>query len=498
MKSILKYSAIGLLAISCYACSKLEETPYSSIYTENFYKTAEDAEAGLAAVYSKLADLYAGPSPLLVADFSADQIYPRPVVGRDTYTLFSFDPQYSAVVSFSRTNESPIDLWNNSYGGIENANWILQKVPNTVMSNNTRKNQILGEAYFLRAFFHWMLTKTFGDVVIRIKPSQTLTDAYMPKSPKADVYKQIFQDLDSAEALLPDYSAGLVKGRPCKQAVQALHAKAALYVENYAVAIQQAEKVINAGSGTGLMDQFQDVFDVTKEDAARKENLWAFEAESVANGRTSQIMSLYGPTGAAAPAYGKGSFGSAFVYPSFFKSFDPKDKRRALLDTNYVNKQGVIVPQAAITPITKEGVLMRKYADPNSIGNAHASNIPILRVADVYLIAAEAEARLNGPTSKAYTYINKVRLRAGLDGLSTGLGAAEFIAAVLQERSWELFGEGDRWYDLSRTDTYQQVVSKAVNDVFPTRAPQKRNKYFPIPQSEVNANDKLDQNPDWQ
>ena len=498
MKSILKYSAIGLLAWSCWGCSKLNETPYSSIYTENFYKTSEDAEAGLAAVYSKLADLYSGPSPLIVADFSADQIYPRPVVGRDTYTLFSFDPQYSAVVSFSRGNESPLDIWNNSYSGIENANWILLKVPNTVMTNATRKNQIIGEAYFLRAFFHWMLTKNFGDVVIRTKASQTLTDAYVAKSPKADVYKQIFQDLDSAELYLPDYSPAMVKGRPSKQAAQALHAKAALYAENYAMALQQAEKVINAGSGAGLMDNYQDVFDVAKEDQARKENLWAFESESVAGGRTTQIMSLYGPANSAAPAYGNSSYGSAFVYPSFFRSFDPKDKRRALLDTTYTNKQNVKVPQASITPITKEGVLMRKYADPNSIGNAHASNIPILRVADVYLIAAEAEARLNGATGNAYTYINKIRARAGLDPLTGGLGKEAFIAAVLQERSWELFGEGDRWYDLSRTDTYMQVASKAVNDVFPVRAPQKRNKYFPIPQSEVNANDLLDQNPDWQ
>ncbi|NIG55316.1 RagB/SusD family nutrient uptake outer membrane protein [Chitinophaga sp. Cy-1792] len=497
MKSILKYSFAGLLAWSCYSCSKLEETPYSSIYTENFYKTSEDAEAGLAAVYSKLADLYAGPSPLLVADFSADQIYPRPVVGRDTYTLFSFDPQYSAVVSFSRTNECPIDIWNNSYSGIENANWILQKVPATVMANTTRKQQILGEAYFLRAFFHWMLTKTFGDVVIRTKASQTLTDAYMPKSPQADVYKQIFSDLDSAELYLPDYSNTLVKGRPCKQAVQALHAKAALYAANYQLALQQAEKVITAGSGTGLMDNYADVFDVAKEDVARKENLWAFESESVAGGRTSQIMSLYGPANSTAPAYGNSSYGSAFVFMSFYMSFDPKDKRRALMDTTYTNKQGVKVPQASITPITTKGVLMRKYADPNSIGNAHASNIPLLRVADVYLVAAEAEARQNGATGKAYTYINAIRTRAGLDPLATGLDKDAFIAAVLQERSWELFGEGDRWYDLSRTDTYMQVVPKAVNDVFPARVPQKRNKYFPIPQSEVNANNLLQQNPDW-
>jgi hypothetical protein len=118
-------------------------------------------------------------------------------------------------------------------------------------------------------------------------------------------------------------------------------------------------------------------------------------------------------------------------------------------------------------------------------------------MADVYLIAAEAEARINGGSATAYQYINVVRTRAGLDGLTAGLGKDEFIAAVLQERSWELYGEGDRWYDLSRTNTFRQVVPPVVNDVYKTRSPQPRNQYFPIPQNEVNANNLLEQNPAW-
>lgn len=493
----LRYSILSLFTFTCFSCSKLEETPYSSIYTENFYQTAEDAEAALAAVYSELADLYSGPSALLVPDFSADQVYPRPVVGRDTYTLFSFDPQYSAVVSYSRANESPIDIWNNCYTGIENANWVLLKVPNTKMSNEARKKAILGEAYFLRAYFHWFLAKNFGDVVIRIKASQSINDAYVAKSPKADVYKQIFQDLDSAEANLPEYSGSLVKGRPCKEAAAALYAKAALYAENWAVSLREAQKVLNSTTGIGLMDNVTDVYDATREDAARKENLWAFEAESVTNGRSSQIMSLYGPPGSAAPAYGATTYGSAFAYQAFFDSFDPKDKRRLLLDTNYVNKQGVTVHQAAITPVTTHGVLVKKYADRNSVGGLHSTNIPILRVADVYLIAAEAATRLNGVSANAYQYINRVRARAGLDGLTEGLGVDAFVAAVLQERSWELFAEGDRWYDLTRTNTFRQVIPAAVNDVYKVRNPPPRNQYFPIPQTEVNANNLLEQNPAW-
>ncbi|PUZ24441.1 Starch-binding associating with outer membrane [Chitinophaga costaii] len=489
------YSALlCLLAVGLGAC-KLNETPYSSIYTNTFYKTSQDAEAALTAAYASVADLYGGPSAVLIADFSADQVYPRPVVGRDTYPLYSYDPAYTTVVSYGRTNESPIDTWTNCYKGIENANWVITKVPATNM-DTVRRAQIVAEALYLRAFFHWMLTKNFGNVVVRTQPSQSLADAYVAKSDAKDVYVRIYKDLDSAIMFLPDYTAGGVKGRPSKQVAQALYAKAALFNEDWATALQMAQQVINSNRYE-LMTDVRDVYDPAKEDAARQENMWAFEAESASPARSSQIMSLYGPANSDAPAYGSSSYGSAFAYQSFFDSFDPKDARRLLLDTFYINRQGAVVHQASITPITKHGVLVKKYMDPNSIGGSHSTNIPILRLADVYLIAAEAEARLHGATSTAYGYINLVRHRAHLDDLPAGLSADALIAAILQERSWELFAEADRWYDLTRTNTFLQVIPHAVNDVFPARAPQAKHQYFPIPQQEINANAKLVQNDPW-
>ncbi|MBC8154903.1 MAG: RagB/SusD family nutrient uptake outer membrane protein, partial [Bacteroidetes bacterium] len=133
---------------------------------------------------------------------------------------------------------------------------------------------------------------------------------------------------------------------------------------------------------------------------------------------------------------------------------------------------------------------------PNST-QGNLPNIPVLRLPDLYLIAAEAEARQTGPTATAYGFVNTVRSRAGLPALTPGLSKEAFISAVLQERSWEFFAEGDRWYDLTRTNTFLTAVPKAVNNVYPTRAPTARNRYFPIPQDELNANPKLEQNSDW-
>jgi len=474
------------------ACNKLTEKPYSSIFTEAFYQTASDAEAGLTAAYGPMVDLY-NTAGTFASDFSADQIYPRPVVGRDTYTLFSYDPNYTTQKSFSRQFESPQQIWQSCYSGIEKANWILLKVPTTNM-DTARRSAILGEAFYLRAFYHWTLAKNFGDVVVKTTPSISIDSAIIGKTPQANVYKQIFADLDQAVSKLPSYTTSIQKGRPSKEVALALYAKAALYNSNWALALDKAKQVINSGK-YALMPNVLDVYNVSKEDAARQENMWALECESTSPGSSTQIISLYGPKNSDGPAYSSTSFGSAFAYQSFFNSFSATDKRRQLLDTTYVNKLGQTVAQKDITPITPKGVLVKKFMDPTP--PSLAINIPILRLADVYLIAAEAAARANGATAEAYGFIKVVRDRAGLPDLTAGLSQDQFVAAVLQERSWELFGEGDRWYDLTRTNTFIVVASACVNDVFPTRAPKPRNRYFPIPLDEINANSKLEQNPDW-
>lgn len=497
MKKTLLFLAVAAGTAAALTGCKLDETPYSAIFTSNFYKTAGDAEAAITAAYGDMAELYAGPAALMVPDFSADQVYPRAVVARNTYTLFTYDPAYSAAVSFNRSNESPNHLWQFSYSGIEKANWVLEQVPNVPMDTK-RRDEIVGEAYFLRAFFHWMLTKNFGDVAVKTKASTSLDNALVGKSTRADVYKQIFADLDKAILLLPSYSASLVRGRASKETAQGLYAKTALYAENWAVSLQQAQAVINSGKHRLLAD-VRDVYNVAKEDEARAETMFAFESGRINPGRTSQIMGLYGPPNSAGRDYGNSTFGSIFVYPSFYDSFSAADlRKRYLLDTTYVNRSGVVVPQRSVTPITPKGILAKKYQDANSVGGNTESNIPILRYADVLLIAAEAEGRANGPTALAYGFINPVRKRAGLPDLAAGLSKDAFVAAVLQERSWELFAEGDRWYDLTRTNTFLQVIPKAVNDVYPVRTPQAKNRYFPIPQNEINANNALQQNPDWQ
>ncbi|KAA0991759.1 RagB/SusD family nutrient uptake outer membrane protein [Dyadobacter aurulentus] len=480
----------SLLLQSC----DLEETVYSSIYTENFYKTAADAEKALIGVYGGIAGVGNAPALTIVADFSDDQTYPRGVVGRNTLTLFTYDVNYTTQKSNDRLFESPQQIWQSCYGGIEKANWLIAKVPDASM-DETRKKQIIGEAYFLRAFYHWLLTKNFGEVPVKIAPSYSEEDASVAKSAKADIYKQIYADLEQAESAGLASFPTVAKGRVSREAAFALHAKAALYNEDYPTAIAKAKEVITSGKHA-LLPNVLDVYRYDNEDAARLENIFAYEVDPISPGLSHQLVGLCGPPGSAGPAYARTSYGSMFAYQSFFDSFNPADKRRQLLDTSYIDKSGKVISQRNITPITPDGVLIKKYMDPvSTVG--FIPNIPILRMPDVYLILAEAEARLNGANAAALEAVNVVRKRAGLPDLKAGITKDALVEAILQERAWEFFAEGDRWYDLTRTGKFLTVIPKAVNAVYPVRNVTAKNKYFPIPQDELNANSKIEQNPDW-
>ncbi|MBE7168996.1 MAG: RagB/SusD family nutrient uptake outer membrane protein [Williamsia sp.] len=494
----MKQSIYILLVLAVFSsCKKmLDEKAFSATYTKDFYSNAAEAEAAITAVYGNLYVMYSSGAPLFASDWSADQTFPRNVVGRNTLTQFSYDPMYSVQNSFGRANESPLEIWRRAYQSIESANWVISKVPGTPM-DAARRDNIIGEAYFLRAYFHWMLTKNFGSIVVKINPTNAIDNAFVGRKPIDEVYKQIFDDLTKAEQLLPDYTASLVKGRVTKQAAQLLHAKAALYNEKWADALTSAQAVINSNK-YALVPSFADLFTAAKKDLGRQEVMFAVELNNTTNPiRQSQVHYFYAPNGSS--EYNKGGAGGIYAYSKFYNSFAAGDQRKGLLATSYINAAGATVLQANIDTrlATKDLVIMGKYKDPNSIGAYASNNLYLLRLADAYLIAAEAQARTGAPTSDAYTNIDMVRKRAGLPTLTRNLSQQAFIDSVLQERSWEFYGEGDRWYDLTRTNKFLTVIPAAINADYPARTPAARNKYFPIPQLEINANPMLTQNDDW-
>lgn len=489
---------IGLAALLAGCTKSLEEKAFTGIYTKDFYANAGEAEAAITAVYGNLYVMYSSGAPLFMSDWSADQTFPRSVVGRNTIPTYAYDPLYSVQTSFGRANESPLEIWKTTYKMIESANWVIEKVPATPM-DVTRRNQIVGEAYFLRAFGHWMLSKNFGSVVLKTTATVGVGNAFVGKKSIDEIYQQIFEDLGKAIDMLPDNSAALVKGRVSKQSAQLLLAKTALYNEKWSIALTNAQAVINA-KRYSLVPSFTDLFTAAKKDLARQEIAFAIELNPTTSPiRQSQTHYFYGPIGAIDFIKGGAGAGGIYVFSSFYNSFNIADKRKELLATsfNHLNGQTISQPNIDTRLATKDLVLMGKYKDPNSVGAYAANNLYLLRYADAFLIAAEAQARSAAPTTDSYAYVDSVRQRANIPALTRGLSQGAFIDSVMQERSWEFYGEGDRWYDLTRTNKFLTVIPTAVNADYPVRTPLPKHKYFPIPQLEINANSMLEQNPDW-
>ncbi len=473
------YSFLVLaFALTYLSACQLDETPYSFLSAQQFYTSASDAEAALTASYTPITDLY-GRVGTQLPDYSADQSFPRAVVGRDQLTVFSYDATMDLIGQY----------WQHCYNGINRANQVIENVPKITM-DETRKKQILAEAYFLRGLYYFHLVKTFGEVPIKQESTKDISSTEVAKSKVEDVYAFIIKDFEQAIKDLP--ATPKDRGRAAIGAAQGLLAKTYLYAENWAKAGENARAVIQSNRYS-LLPNVLDLYNPSREDAARAEQIFAAEFSTLSGLNGSDLVGFYAPANSP-PVFSKTAFGSAFGYMSFYKSFNPVDKRRQLLDTAYVNSAGKLIGQADAT--LKDRVIIKKFLDPNSNGANGENNFPILRLADVYLIAAEAEARQNGPTAVAYTAINTVRKRAGIPDLTPGLSKEAFIEAVLQERSWELYVEADRWYDLTRTGKFKQVAT-VLNSYYASRPVQDKHRYFPIPNIEVLTNSKIEQNPAW-
>lgn len=465
------------ILLTMNAC-ELTEKPYSFVSPQQFYTSAADAEAALTAAYTPITDLYSRVGTQ-VPDYSADQCFPRAVVGREQLTVFSYDA----------TNDLIGQYWQHCFNGVNRANQVLENVPKISM-DESRKKQILAEAYFLRGLFYFHLVKTFGEVPIKETSTKDMAGTETAKSKAEDVYAFIIKDLEQAAKDLPALPKD--KGRAAWGAAIGMLSKVYLYAGNYAKAAENAQALIKSNRYS-LMPNVLDLYNPLREDAARTEQILAAEFSALSGLIGSDLVGFYAPANSV-PVFSKTAFGSAFGYFSFYRSFNPVDKRRQLLDTAYVNAQGKPIGQSDVS--LKDRIIVKKFLDPNSNGASGENNFPILRLADVYLIAAEAEARQNGPSVTAYQAINTVRQRAGIPDLPSGLSKDAFIEAVLQERSWELCYEADRWYDLTRTGQFK-MVANVLNSYYPSRPVQDKHRFFPIPNVEVLTNGKLEQNPSW-
>jgi len=518
MNTIIKYCLAATLALSAFSCKKsldLDIENPNRIDESNFWKTSKDAVEGINAVYG---NFYRNGAP-----YSRWLPYYMDVRSDDGYSTSPWNElrSISALNITQYSFEVNFDTWGHHYRGVYRANQVLTNVPGIAM-DDALKTRILGEAKFLRAVYYYNLVSIWGSVPLVLAP--TLPSDKPSQSTPEEVWAQIEKDLTEAAAALPVSYTGDEIGRATQGAAYAFLGRAHMQQKEWQPAATAFQWLVS-GPGMAQYDlvaNYSDNFRHTTEN--NKESVFEVQFKMRPenggdDGPTSNVGTSRAPF-FAPPGHG---FNDAnmqrWVVHEFLKeptalgTRDPRLAITALYDsTDERGPDFSIVYGATFTSKNydnniKNRVWYRKYLDDYfRINEFEVFNSPInfrvIRFADVLLMYAEALNAI-GRTVEAYPFVDRVRERAGLRKLSVampGLSQANFLKQLQHERVTELSGESLRWNDLARWGYFDDATKLAE---LKARDPEfnnfitGRNKYMPIPQSEIDINPNLKQNPLW-
>jgi hypothetical protein len=432
----------ALLAAAAGCDHALTTEPVDRVPAEQAIVDAPTARAALIGAYDALQSLnYYGRDVFVLSDLSADN---AEHVGTFQY-LGQVDRN-----QLQADNTAVTNMWVAIYDAIARVNLILQKVPNVTGLTDKEKNQILGEARFLRALHYSNLVKFWGDIPMPLEPLDSPAEAAaLTRTPKDQVYPQILVDLTEAERLM---TTAKQARQASLGAVRALRARVMLYVGNYQNALDAANAV--QAMGYSLAPQFENLF--TDEGTDTPEDIFRVSFTATEFNEVGYYYLFDGRWEVAPTA-------------NLYAAYSAGDRRRDIT----LGKDGS----------DYEG---RKY--PTTIG---AEDVHVIRFAEVLLIKAEALARLNRLPEAVVEY-NKVRVRAGLAPHVLGTDVTtqvDVLNAIWNERRVELALEGDRWPDLIRTGRAMTVLGLPSNRAFQL--------LYPIPSRELIVSPGLTQNPGY-
>jgi hypothetical protein len=444
-KHMKKTIFITLIFVTFWSCQVLDVEPQNSISAEEAFQTKEDINKGILGAYASFQSLrYYGRTFGLFSDLAADNLTHPIDATADTYAQVDNN-------NILPENGSVSGIWALTYDGINVANNVIVKVPTIDGMTAQEKNEALAELYFIRALNHFNLLNYFGGVPIKVMPTVGVTNLDAPRNSAEEVYSQIINDLLFATEFLP---TGGAKIRGSKYAAKALLAKVYLYNKDFTQAITLASEVITEGNYT-LLSNYNDVF----ADDESAESIFEIAFTALERNRISE-----------------------YNFPRALNGRGEVEPSQDLLDAYEANDERFEVSVA----FEGDKAYAIKY-DDLSLG---ADNYVILRLADMYLIRAEAEASLPSPNVAAVqSDINDIRVRANLQPTSES-SINQLIMIIEKERRIEFAFEGQRWFDLVRTDRAIAVLPN-VNSYNQT--------LFPIPLDEIQTNNDPDmvQNPGY-
>ncbi|MDO6516999.1 RagB/SusD family nutrient uptake outer membrane protein [Zobellia uliginosa] len=502
-----------LLGIS-NSCRKdiLDQPNPNAVRPDLFWQTESDAEKGIIGAYSPFTHIwYYSRFEIFLSDYRDDVVNAYATSERTAAGSFNGIPQ----------SNGAFWVWSAMYQGVTRANEVLANVPDIEM-DETKKKNILGEAYFIRAFNYFNLVNGWLNVPLITEPIEDLEDPKLvPQANPADVWAQIESDLKEAQKMAPNSWPSEMQGRITSGAATGLLGKVYLYQKKYAEAKAEFTKIMDGQYE--LMDNYADNFTEASEN--NKESL--FEIQLVNDGNTGW--------GGDAPGLGKGAAFHPDIAP---KGFTGQDGMRInnwvldlFLDERTVNDE--IDPRAYTTlffntdeTTVYEGETLESrtygnksysevFGDSDLVwGNKwldiafddktgsqdngwHQSgnNLRLLRYADILLMYAEAEFMLNGSSTDALDAINEVRARVDMPPF-----ASITMQDIEDERVKELSLERTRYFDILRWGKVEDyIVNKPElkSESAGTGSYRPGREYIAIPQNEIDANPVFKQNPGY-
>ncbi len=423
------------------------------------------------------------------------------------------------------------------YKGISRTNEVLYNVPLIQDIDETERNNILGEAHFIRAFNYFNLVNYWRNVPLILVPSGQIENAReVAQADPLDVYDQIIADLTEAEKLLPDSWPAADLGRVRKVAATAMIGKVHLYQENWDLAIAAFRNVMNLEGG--IVDLAADYRDNFRE--ATENNIESiFEIQLKNNSDGKQGWGADNANHGAGAAYHNDlvtrPFGNQdglrinqwaldlFLDESTVDGqTDPRAWSTLFWETDdypgpsaYTVYEGDTLEESYFLGMPYDSayagsgndgqIFVTKHLDfeqgyeSAQAGGWHRSgnNLRVLRYADVLLMFAEAEFMQNGPSADALVAINKVRARADMPDF-----ASITMQDIMDERVKELSLERTRYYDLLRWGLVMERIVNNPDNVKSesggTGAFRPGRDYVAIPQDEMNNSDVFVQNPGWE
>ncbi|MFY0254127.1 RagB/SusD family nutrient uptake outer membrane protein [Chitinophaga sp. 30R24] len=461
MKKLNIYIASGLLSVSALtSCTKdfLHKEMISNSETAS-------AESLLQGAYDNLYDEYYTSDFLVNGDVMSDNTY----AGGDNAANFAIDK-----FTVNSANGNVKRDWGYLYSDIKNCNLILSITPTADDKGLTdeRRQQIMGEASFLRAWHYFNLIRSWKEVPVITGVPTDLPSMYVTKKPADTVYAQIISDLEFALTRVRETPPNNNKGIVTKGCVNALLAK--VYAQKPNPDWNKVSSYCDAvtAGGYDLVADFASLFQTSGKNNV--ESIW--ETQFDGSVHQNWIAGMNTP-------FMWGDW-KKFNIPShaIVAAWDAEnDQVRKDASVQFVNVSWTDDYWAQPVPV------IFKYNDPDGKSNTYR-----LRYADILLLKAEALTELNkldNTPAGAQYYINKVRHRAKLGDTPAATQAALRLA-VEKERQLELAFEGQRWYDLVRTNRAVAVMNalKDGNDNALNYNVTADKLYFPISQDEVDNN----------